>query len=83
MSATDYPDTMGTDTETMRQTDSLTGLFKSFLNVSTGAAAGFVLLLLGVPVWLLPILAACYLIASFGRFRRRQRREEAAAVEAR
>ncbi|MCY3894391.1 MAG: hypothetical protein OXF65_13985 [Acidimicrobiaceae bacterium] len=74
---------MSTDTETMRQAGSLTGLFKSFLNVSTGAAAGLALLLLGVPVWLLPVLAACYLVASFGRFRRRQRRQAAAAAEAR
>ena len=83
MSAEDYPDTISTDTETMRQTGSLAGLFKSFLNVSTGAAAGFALLLLGAPVWLLPVLAGCYLVASFGRFKRRQRRQAAAAAEAR
>lgn len=52
------------------------GFLGSLANIGIGAAAGFVLLLLGVPGWLILILAACCLVASFGRFTRGRREAE-------
>ena len=77
---TGYPDTMSTTAEPAKQPDPFRQWLVSAANITAGAATGFVLLFFGAPLWLLSVLAACYLGMSFRRFTTRQRRHEADAA---